>query len=287
MKYLITGANGQLAGEFISQFRNAGADFLAPPEQELDITSPDSIKAVVDAYRPNVILNCAAYNLVDKAQSESVRAFLVNAEGPRNLAAAARREGAKFVHYSSDYVFDGSKKSGAYSESDRTCPINVYGESKLQGEKLVLEAYPRAFILRLSWVYGAGSQNFIHKLLEWARKPGPLKIADDEISVPTSAEHIAKLTIKALENDVAGLYHGVSSGCCSRFEWATSILNIAGIQKELEPAKAESFKLPAKRPAFSAMDNSSIARALRIDIPNWKKDLERFIKGNHTPAKAI
>ncbi|MDP2865008.1 MAG: dTDP-4-dehydrorhamnose reductase [Elusimicrobiota bacterium] len=277
MKYLIAGANGQLASEFISQFGRAGTAFLAPSEQEFDITSPVSIKAVVEAYRPDVILNCAAYNLVDKAQTESAKAFLVNAEGPRNLAMAARQAGAKFVHYSSDYVFSGTKTTGAYLETDPTGPVNIYGESKLQGEKLVLAEYPQALILRLSWVYGCGSQNFIYKLQQWSKNPGSLKIADDEISVPTSTERVADLTLKAIVCGITGLYHGVSSGYCSRFEWAKAILNIVGIEKELEPAKTESFNLPAKRPAFSAMGNHCLADALGVDIPGWKKDLEGFI----------
>jgi len=279
MKYLITGSAGQLGSEFISQFRCIGADYLAPAETEFNITSRASINAVVGAWRPDVIINCAAYNNVDKAQTERDRAFLGNAEGPRNLAAIATDVGAKLVHYSTDYVFDGAKKTGAYLETDVATPLNIYGESKLAGEKLVLAECPRTLVLRLSWLYGRGPQNFISKVLFWAKERDVLKIADDEVSVPTSAARVVDITLRALNGDLTGLYHAVNSGYCSRLEWADAVLKMKGIRKHIEPAKMKDFNLPARRPGFSAMENNCISDLLGISIPCWKEDLERHMTG--------
>lgn len=283
MKYLITGRNGQLARAFIKRFEKRCVDFNAPDEAHLDITSLDAVMNAVDGYKPDVIMNCAAYNLVDQAEQEQGRekAFAVNALGPKNLAQAAAKHHAFLVHFGSDYVFDGAKEKGLYIENDATNPLNEYGKSKLSGEQSVQQECGRSLVLRLSWVYGEGNQNFIHKLSEWAKGGEYLKIACDEFSVPTSTATVVDVSLKAIEEGVTGLYHATNSGFCSRYEWAKLVLHANKIDKFIRPVSMDTFNLPAKRPKFSAMSNKKLEWKLNISIPTWEEAVELFMhKGN-------
>ena len=277
MKYLITGKNGQLAQAFINKFKGQSIDFSAPEESQLDITDYHATFKVVTAYRPDVIINCAAYNLVDKAEQDRDRVFAVNATGPKNLAQAAASQKAILVHFGSDYVFDGRKESGLYTESDPVNPLNEYGKSKFAGEQHVLEELEQCLVLRLSWVFGAGKQNFIYKLTEWARNNEYLKIACDEFSVPTYTGMVVDITLKAIEQGMTGRYHLTNSGFCSRYEWAKLILNTAGVKKFIRPVTMDAFILPAKRPKFSAMTNSKLADLLNVEIPAWEESVRSFL----------
>lgn len=279
MRYLITGRNGQLAKAFARRLEAVSAEYLAPEESRCNITSAADVRSVVESFRPAVILNCAAYNLVDRAEREENIAFGVNAEGPRVLAEAARDRGALLVHFGTDYVFDGAKESGPYVEDDAPNPLNVYGRSKLAGELAVREALPdRSIVFRLSWVFGEGTQNFIVKLLDWARVQEHLRIACDEVSVPTWTETVAEVTLAGVQQGITGLYHLTNSGYCSRYEWAKAILRKKGIEKFVKQVPTDLFKLPAKRPKFSAMSNRRVAKTLNLPIPAWEEAVERFLK---------
>jgi dTDP-4-dehydrorhamnose reductase len=278
MKYLITGKNGQLAQAFINKFKERSIDFSAPEEAQLDITDYNAAINVVTACRPDVIINCAAYNLVDQAEQDRDAVFAVNATGPKNLARAASSQKALLVHFGSDYVFDGRKENGLYTESDPVNPLNEYGKSKLAGEQHVMEELDRCLVLRLSWVFGAGKQNFIYKLTEWARNNEYLKIACDEFSVPTYTGMVVDITLKAIEQGMTGRYHLTNSGFCSRYEWAKLILNTAGVKKFIRPVTMDAFNLPAKRPKFSAMINSKLAGLLNVEIPAWEESVRSFLR---------
>lgn len=278
MKYLITGRNGQLARAFIKRFEEQPADFSAPDESQFDITDPRIVADVVDSYKPDVIINCAAYNLVDKAEQDRNTAFAVNANGPRNLAQAAAKQQAILVHFGSDYVFDGLKENGLYTEKDPVNPVNIYGQSKLAGERHVLEELDRCLVFRLSWLFGEGKQNYIYKVLEWANNQEYLKVTCDEFSAPTSAKIVVELTLKALSRGLTGLYHLTNSGFCSRYEWAKCILANAGIDKFIRPVAVGSFHLPARRPAFSAMSNEKLSSLLNIQIPPWEEAVNAFLR---------
>ncbi len=244
MKFLITGARGQLAREFIRYFEINGLEFLAFPKEELDITDFNKVYKVLKEISPNVVINCSAYNQVDKAESEPYIAYKVNAIGVYNLAIATQEIGAKLVHYSTDYVFDG-KKEGFYIEEDEPNPLNEYAKSKLQGELFIKELLEDYLIFRTSWVYGDGTQNFLYKLEQWAKERDVLKIAVDEFSVPTSTRTIVEVTMKAIDVGLTGLYHLVNSGYASRYEWAKEYFRIKGINKLIYPAYQADFNLPA------------------------------------------
>jgi dTDP-4-dehydrorhamnose reductase len=284
MRFLITGSNGQLAREFIRVLAERSGDVVAPGEQACDITDPGAMDRLVASHRPDVIVNCAAYNQVDAAETERATAMSVNAAGPRNLATAARRYGARLVHFSSDYVFDGAKEAGLYAEGDAARPLNVYGESKLAGEQAVQATLPeRALVLRLSWVFGEGRQNFIAKFLPRAAGPDTLKVTCDEFSVPTWTRTVVDVTIRALDQGVHGLHHVTNSGYCSRYEWAQHILKVRSIDRFIRPVPMSSFALPARRPMFSAMSNASIAGILGMQVPSWQDAVAAFLQETDSP----
>lgn len=279
MKYLIAGKQGQLARAFIERFERLSLNFIAPDESELDITNQQLVRNVVAAHKPDVIINCAAYNLVDNAEQEKETAFAVNAAGPGYLANAASEHKAFLVHFGSDYVFDGLKENGLYCENDPVNPMNEYGKSKLSGEQQVAQECEKHLIFRLSWLFGKGGRNFISKVIEWSERSEYLKIACDEFSAPTSTETVVEVTLKALDQGVIGLYHLPNSGYCSRYEWAKLVLNTRGITKFIRPVGMDSFRMPAKRPLFSAMSNAAISKALNISIPSWEHAVSAYLQG--------
>ncbi|HOW90598.1 MAG TPA: dTDP-4-dehydrorhamnose reductase, partial [Elusimicrobiales bacterium] len=256
------------------RFEASGAEFRFP---RLDISDFDSVMDAFSSYRPDAVLNCAAYNFVDKAETDYVGAYKANAFGPALLAHAARKYGCVLVHYGTDYVFDGKKRT-PYVETDAPDPLNQYGRSKLAGEELVLGSGARALVLRLSWVFGSGRQNFVSKLREWAAGGGPLRIADDEVSVPTYAGDVADITLKAIDQGLSGVYHLVNSGFCSRYDWAAAVLKELKLSNPLERASSADFKPAAKRPPFSAMSNARLSGALGTGIRDWRDALSAYLR---------
>jgi dTDP-4-dehydrorhamnose reductase len=277
MKYLITGRNGQLARAFIRRFEKESMAFAAPDESQCDITNESAVLDIIGSHRPDVIINCAAYNIVDKAEQEYEKAFAVNARGPRHLVSAAKKYNAFLVHFGTDYVFDGLKQNGLYTEDDAVNPLNAYGKSKLAGEKLVQESFDSFLIFRLSWMFGEGTQNFIHKLVEWSKKTEYLKITCDEFSVPTYTDTVVDIALTALERNLTGVYHLTNGGFCSRYEWARLIVDTLGIKKFIRPVPIASFNLPAIRPVFSAMSNRKISDLLGLQIPSWDEAVRSFL----------
>jgi dTDP-4-dehydrorhamnose reductase len=278
MKYLITGRDGQLARAFIKTFERRSVDFIAPDESKLDITKEAVVAEAVAGYKPDVIINGAAYNFVDQAEQDRGKAFAVNALGPRHLAQAAAAQKAILVHFGSDYVFDGAKEDGLYTEDDPVNPLSQYGKSKLAGEEEVRKSCDEALVFRLSWVYGDGKQNFIHKLTEWAKNQNPLKIACDEFSVPTHTDLVADMTLRSLDAGIRGLFHLTNSGFCSRYEWARFIVKSLGLKNFIRPVSMDLFHLPARRPKFSPLNNAALSSVLGVTLPGWEKSVEDFLR---------
>jgi dTDP-4-dehydrorhamnose reductase len=268
LKFLITGAKGQLAKEFVKELTNRGLEFTALTKEELDISDTNKVFKVIKEVKPDIVINCAAYNLVDKAESFPTEAMAVNTSGVANLAFACADIKATLVHYSTDYVFDGTKV-GYYTEEDQPNPLNEYGKSKLFGEFIIQKVLENYLIFRVSWVYGEGRQNFIYKLLQWAKEREVLQIAFNEVSVPTYTGFIVEKTLKALEKGLTGLYHLVPRGYASRYEWAKLALKLFGINKILIPVQKEIFNLPAKRPDFSAMSCAKMEKELEEEFEEW------------------
>ncbi len=269
MKVLITGANGQLAKEFISSVKG---EVYAFGSDKLDITNEKLVFEAVNVYKPDFLINCAAYNNVDKAESDVDSAFKVNAFSLKYLSRACERYKTKIMHFSTDFVFPGRENNNPYKESDKPNPINRYGESKLEGERLLKENYENYAIFRVSWLYGQGTQNFPFKLKNWAKDRKEIRISTDEVSVPTPTSLVSDTVIKAL--DISGVWHLCCKGMASRYDWALEIAKKENLQVKILPAKQADFALPAKRPFFSAMDSGNLAKEIAIEFKHWKEFYE-------------
>ncbi len=277
MKILIVGKNGQLGREFVKELSKTKNIVIPLGHEELDIGNIGDVFDVFDRYKPDVVINCAAYNQVDKAEEEYDLAYKTNSIGVKNLAFSSNKYGSFLVHYSTDYVFDGKKENGLYTEVDKPNPLSEYAKSKYLGEVYLKEETEKFLIFRVSWVFGDGKQNFIYKLLKWAENNPYLKVSYDEISIPTYTKTIVNITLKAVEEGLTGLYHLTNSGYCSRFELAKFVFKTLGMTKFIHPVPSEIFNLPAKRPKFSAMDNTLISSILRVEIPNWEEAVSDFL----------
>jgi dTDP-4-dehydrorhamnose reductase len=277
MKILITGANGQLAREFQESLKDYDHEVISLDRTSLDISNPDSVKEAFSRHNPDTVLNCAAYNFVDKAEEDFDTAYKVNTLGVRNLTFACKRNNALLVHYSSDYVFDG-KKEDFYTEEDETGPVNNYGKTKLLGEKFLVEEADKFLLFRVSWVFGEGKQNFLYKLVEWAKKNKVLRVVYDQISVPTYTKDIVNSTILAVEKGLRGVYHLTNSGYASRYEVAHYFLERLGMDSLVLPVSSDYFPSPAKRPFFSAMSNRKLSNDLNVAMPDWKVGIERYME---------
>jgi dTDP-4-dehydrorhamnose reductase len=275
MRILLAGKNGQLGREFAKALTAPEFEVEAPEEEKLDVTNADAVNNIIAGCRPEVVLNCAAYNFVDDAEKDPGPAFAINATGVGNLAAACRKTGALLVHYGTDYVFDG-QKGAPYTEEDVPRPLNNYGRSKLAGEQILQEAPGRFLLLRVSWVFGEGKQNFLDKLLQWANNGGELRVVDDQVSIPTSTRDIVRLTLLAMHANLSGAYHMTASGYASRFEVARYFLTKIGATNTLIPVSTDYFPSPAKRPRFSALSNARLAGKLGAAIPDWTSGVDWY-----------
>lgn len=278
MRLLITGAEGQLGKAAKKAFSETGHEVHASGKEALDIKDPKAVSERLDSIRPDVVLNCASFTDVDRAEEEWRECFLVNGIGARNLAQACAERGAVLVHFSTDYVFDGLRAHGLYTIADRPNPLQKYGLSKLLGEESVRDHILRFFIIRTSWLFGEGGGSFPHKVLGWASKGQTIRVVEDQISCPTYAADLALVLPELIETGRFGLYHITNSGCATRYEWARFILETTGWKGEVLPAKTAEFPNQAKRPAFSALDNFPLMETTGRLLPHWKDATERFLR---------
>ncbi len=277
VKIALTGKNGQLAKEFIKLLSIRDINFFSFDRKELDISDFEKVEKVLKEVKPDIVINCAAYNLVDKAEEDKESAYATNTRGAENLAKICSELNCKLVHYSTDYVFDGNKKS-LYIEKDIPNPLNYYGRTKLEGELKIKEILENHLIFRVSWLYGEGNNNFIRKFLDWAKDKEELKISENEVSIPTNAGKVAEVSLLAIEENLKGLYHLTNSGYASRYELALKIKEYLNLKNKIIPINSSIFNLKAKRPEFSAMDNNLIKKVLGIDISYWDEDLKEYLK---------
>lgn len=290
-KILLTGINGQVGNALYPKLGSLG-EVIAFDRKQLDLADADAIRSLVQSIKPDLIINPAAYTAVDKAESEPDLAYAINATAPGILAQEAAKLGALLVHYSTDYVFDGSKAS-PYVETDIPNPLGVYGATKLAGEQAILAAGGSHLIFRTSWVYGAYGKNFLRTIIRLATERDHLKIVVDQFGSPTSSESISDATISALKNwdeSKNGLYHLVNTGETSWHGFAreivtryselqaeknwpslkTAVENVSGITTAEYPT-------PAKRPANSRMEVAKLATNLGVTLPPWQLALEKVL----------
>ena len=274
---VVIGVGGQLGQEYIKVLSSKNINFIPLKKKDLDISKFDDVYKTIKKIKPSVVINCSAYNQVDLAELDFVPAYQTNSIGPYNLAIACKEVGAKLVHYSTDYVFDGKNKR-LYIEEDKPNPLNQYGLSKLLGEEFIKQVMNENFLIfRTSWVYGNGTQNFIYKILQWIEGNDVLQIAFNEVSVPTFTGFLVEKSLKAIEKEIHGLFHLVPNGYTSRYEWAKLTFKLLGISKTLIPVNKEIFEPLAKRPDFSPMSPKKIEKKLGETFEEWDEILKNEI----------
>jgi dTDP-4-dehydrorhamnose reductase len=281
-RILLTGSNGQVGWELRRTLASLGT-VVAADRSVMDLADPDAIRRVVRELKPQVIVNAAAYTAVDKAESDADLSMRINGVAPGILAEEARRLGALLVHYSTDYVFDGTKES-AYSENDAPNPINAYGRTKLAGEEAIRAGGPTFLIFRTSWVYAPRGNNFLRTMLRLAAERPELKIVDDQVGAPTSANAIASMTAQVVEAvlrkdsavKASGIYHFTASGAVSWFGFAQSIFAEATARDtafktpKLVAIPTEQYPLPARRPANSRLDCGKLKATFGVTAAPWE-----------------
>ena len=275
-KILVTGCNGQLGRAINNVYKNDDAELINTDVGELDITSVEAVGAFVEDKRPDVIINCAAYTNVNACESEEELAYRINAIGPRNLAIAAKKTGAKLIHVSTDYVFDGSAVK-PYTEFDKTAPLGAYGRTKYAGEELVKQFADKFFIVRTAWLYGEG-KNFVKTMLELGRKNGEVSVVHDQVGSPTSAMELARM-IKYLEpTENYGTFHGTCEGSCSWAEFTEKIFEYSGVDARVKRIRTDEYPTPAKRPAYSVLDNCMLRLTTDYSFANWEDALKEYLQ---------
>jgi len=282
VKILVTGSNGQLGNELrelSSGFPQS--EFLFTDENELDITSESQVREYFLVQNPDVIINCAAYTAVDKAESEEKNSFLVNSTATGFLAKASAVSNALFIHISTDYVFDG-KACLPYAETDKTNPTSVYGRSKYAGELAVHQFASKAIIIRTSWLYSFYGNNFVKTILKYAIERGTLNIVSDQIGTPTYAKDLARAILKilpsAVQNSGVEVYHYSNEGVASWYDFAKSIIEVSGISCIINPIPSKDYPQTASRPNYSVLNKSKIKERFSLEIPYWRDSLKDCIK---------
>lgn len=276
-KVVVLGSKGMLGTELMGVLGRGGFESEGLDLPEFDITDLQQLKEAVS--RADIVVNCAAYTNVEKAESEPELAYAVNGRSVGLLGKYAAAKGISVLHISTDFVFDG-RLDRPYTESDATNPISVYGETKLAGEQLLLESGARACILRLQWSYGKAGTNFVLKMIEAAKTRDCLKVVDDQVGSPTATVEVAKAirNILARKPFAEGIYHYAASGYVSRYEMAKFIFEMAGIDVETVQCKSSEYKTQAKRPLNSRFNCGKIEGLLGETIRGWQGPLEEFVR---------
>ena len=278
---LITGANGQLGQELqaISKRINAPFRFIFTDVEQLDITDKNRLLYFMNEYSIAYIVNCAAYTAVDKAESEKELAYRVNYEGVRNLAEVAREVGAKLIHVSTDYVFDGTSDT-PYKEDDPCNPLSVYGKSKSAGEKAIMELAKEWMIIRTSWLFSSYGSNFVKTMLRLMNEKDELNIVADQRGTPTYAADLAEMILIILDDAAwyTGIYHFSNSGETTWYDFAGKIQKLAGLNNcKLNKITTAQYKTTAQRPMYSVLDKTKIENKYKVVIPSWENALERML----------
>lgn len=275
MRTLVFGDKGQLGRELVALFAGEG-EAEGHDLPELDIAAPGAARDAVAAFRPDLVINAAAYTDVDGAEDNPGEAFRVNETGARLAAAAAADRGVPVVYYSTDYVFGGAKKS-PYAPEEPVAPVGVYACSKAAGEVVTRLASRNVFIVRTAWLYGPGGNNFVEKILRAAASRPTLKVVDDEVGSPTYTRDLAEATLALARTTAYGTYHAVNAGACSRFEFATAILRLAGLDTPVSPCASTEFPMKARRPAYSVLDSAQLERVTGYVLRPWQEALRDYM----------
>lgn len=277
LKFMVTGVNGQLGHDVMMQLKEMDFDVIAPIRDEFDLADKSQVKNYIIKEKPDVIIHCAAYTAVDKAEDEKDLCYLVNVEGTRAVAEAANEINAKVVYVSTDYVFDGLGKE-PHLEDKETNPVNYYGYTKEQGEKIIRGLIDKHFIVRTSWVYGVNGKNFVKTMLNLAKSRSEINVVSDQIGAPTYTKDLAEFIVNLVQTKKYGTYHGVNESYCSWHEFAESIFEKSGIKMIVNPISTDDYPTNANRPLNSRLSKENTDKAGTDRMPHWEDALTRFIE---------
>jgi len=276
MKIAITGGTGMLGQALIRAFSNHRVYSFS--SQDLDVTSLEAVRGQARQLKPDWILHAAAFTAVDQCETEVEKAYQVNALGARNVALAAEESGSRLLYYSSDFVFDGTKKN-PYREWDQPNALSHYGKSKLAGEMFVRSLCPQHLVVRTSWLFGPGGAHFILKILGKAECQKELEVVSDQFGSPTFTVDLAYMTLCLVEGGKHGIYHVTNSGSCSWFDLACEAVSLAGLEAEVKPVSSAEFPSPARRPAYSVLENYMLVLEGTPLLRSWRGAVEAFLGG--------
>ena len=292
MKVAVVGASGQLGQDVCSAFVAAGDEVTGLDHVAVEVSSLDSIRRSLDQIHPDIVVNTAAFHHVEKAEADPALAFAINGAGARNVAQVTDSLGAKLIHISTDYVFDGAKHV-PYIEEDIAAPLNVYGNTKLSGELFVRCTNPRHFVMRVSAIYGLnpcrakGGLNFVELMLKLSREREEIRVVDDEFVTPTSTVEIARQLVLLSRTSEYGVYHATAEGSCSWYEFARAIFDLTGTNIRLERARPGEFPAKVPRPRYSVLENDALKKKSLNVFGPWQTGLQNYLAGRiqqHNPA---
>lgn len=280
MVVLVTGASGQL-GQVLQAHapKYEGLQFHFATSAEADITSKENLEAVFTRLQPDFCINAAAYTAVDKAESEPEKAYLINVNGAKNLAEVCKKHTTTLLHISTDFVFDGSKKT-PYTEGDAANPQNIYGKTKREGEQEIKKILPQHYIIRTSWLYSEYGNNFMKTMIRLGNERDSLSVVNDQAGTPTNANNLAEVLVQMILSGKKeyGIYHYSNEGVATWYDFAGKIFEANNITVDLKPIATANYPTPAKRPAYSVMDKSKIKSVFGLDIPAWEEALKQLTK---------
>lgn len=275
MKVLVTGSNGQLGYDVIRRLEENDIEYLGTDKDNMDLFDEKHVNEVITEYNPDVVIHCAAYTAVDKAEDEKEICYKTNVLGTRYISEACKKIDAKMVYISTDYVFDGVGTE-SFEVTDKPDPINYYGQSKYEGELEVQKCLDKYFIVRISWVFGINGKNFVKTMIRLGKEKGEVSVVADQIGSPTYTFDLAKLLVEMIQTDKYGIYHATNEGYCSWYEFTCEIYKQAGIDAKVNPIKTKDYPTKANRPSNSKLSKNSIFSEGFNRLPHWEDALSRF-----------
>ena len=277
MKVLVTGAKGQLGTDLMNELAKRGIEGIGVDVEEMDITDAEACRRVIKASDPDAVIHCAAYTAVDAAEDNVELCRRINGEGTRNVAQACKEADVKLMYISTDYVFDG-QGTRPWEPDDERHPLNVYGQTKYEGELAVEELSDKYFIVRIAWVFGVAGKNFIKTMLRLGKERGAVSVVDDQVGSPTYTYDLARLLVDMIQTDKYGRYHATNEGLCSWYEFAKEIFRQAGMDVPVTPVSSSEFPAKATRPSNSRMSKEKLSENGFERLPAWQDALGRFLK---------
>lgn len=277
MRVLITGVKGQLGHDVVNECLKRNITPIGVDIDEMDITDAEAVKRVIPEAKPDAVIHCAAYTAVDAAEDNAALCEKINAEGTANIADVCKELDIPMMYISTDYVFDGEGER-PWEPDDERHPLNVYGQTKCDGEVAVEERLKKFFIVRISWVFGKNGKNFIKTMLRLGRERGAVSVVDDQIGSPTYTYDLARLLVDMIQTDKYGIYHATNEGLCSWYEFACEIFRQSGLYVNVTPVDSGAFPVKAKRPHNSRMSKDKLSDNGFERLPGWKDAVHRYLR---------